>query len=136
MTNSPIPTKTSPYKPLPVAPEDRKLSAQQRRVVEHIIETGATNTETAKALNLHRQTVQRILHLPQVEKELQRLVAKRLKQSAALGASTMIKLARGAKSEYVQMEAAKDLLDRTGYKPPDRQQVELAGDFTFTIDLG
>ena len=41
-----------------------------------------------------------------------------------------------SKSEYVQLEASKDLLDRAGYKPIDRAQVQVAGDIRVSIDLG
>jgi hypothetical protein len=44
-------------------------------------------------------------------------------------------LSSGAKSEYVQLEASKDLLDRAGFKPIDRSQVQIAGDIQVTIDL-
>ena len=44
-------------------------------------------------------------------------------------------LSKGAKSEYVQLEASKDLLDRAGFKPIDRSQVQVAGDIRVTIDL-
>ena len=48
----------------------------------------------------------------------------------------MRRLSQGAKSEYVQLEASKDLLDRAGYKPIDRSQVQVAGDIRVSIDLG
>ena len=44
-------------------------------------------------------------------------------------------LSKRAKSEYVQLEASKDLLDRAGFKPVDRSQVQVAGDIRVTIDL-
>ena len=56
--------------------------------------------------------------------------------SATLAAGTVRRLATGAKSEYVQLEASKDLLDRAGYKPIDRSQVQVAGDIRVSIDLG
>ena len=48
----------------------------------------------------------------------------------------IMKLATGAKSEYVKLEAAKDILDRAGFKPVDRSQVQVAGDIRVSIDLG
>jgi hypothetical protein len=45
-------------------------------------------------------------------------------------------LAQKAKSEYVQLEASKDILDRAGFKPIDRAQVQVAGDIRVQIDLG
>jgi hypothetical protein len=48
----------------------------------------------------------------------------------------VMKLGRSAKSEYVRLEASKDVLDRAGFKPIDRSQVQVAGDIKVTIDLG
>lgn len=56
--------------------------------------------------------------------------------SAVAALNTTRRLAERAKSEYVQLEASKDLLDRAGYKPIDRAQVQLAGDIKVSIDLG
>ena len=49
---------------------------------------------------------------------------------------TLNRLAKDAKSEYVQMESAKDILDRAGFKAPDKHQHQLVGDFKVHIDLG
>ena len=56
--------------------------------------------------------------------------------NATVAAAKVLKLASGAKSEYVQLEASKDILDRAGFKPIDRSQVQLAGDIKVSIDLG
>jgi hypothetical protein len=45
-------------------------------------------------------------------------------------------LVAGAKSEYVRLEAAKDLLDRAGFKPIERKQVASAGEVKVVFDLG
>jgi hypothetical protein len=50
--------------------------------------------------------------------------------------STVASLAKNGKSEYVQLQAAQDLLDRAGFKPIDRSQVQVAGDIRVSIDLG
>jgi hypothetical protein len=56
--------------------------------------------------------------------------------SATAAMNTVRRLSQNAKSEYVQLEASKDLLDRAGYKPIDRAQVQVAGDIRVSIDLG
>ena len=60
----------------------------------------------------------------------------RVSAHRALKATCATVYAQGAKSEYVQLEASKDLLDRAGYKPIDRAQVQVAGDIRVSIDLG
>jgi hypothetical protein len=56
--------------------------------------------------------------------------------NATVAAAKVMTLARGAKSEYVQLQAAQDILDRAGFKPIDRAQVQVAGDIRVSIDLG
>ena len=56
--------------------------------------------------------------------------------NATKAVQQVARLATGAKSEYVQLEASKDILDRAGYKPIDRSQVQVAGDIRVNIDLG
>jgi hypothetical protein len=55
---------------------------------------------------------------------------------ATLALSTVSKLASNAKSEYVQLEASKDLLDRAGLKAPEKHMHLHAGDIKVEIDLG
>jgi hypothetical protein len=47
-----------------------------------------------------------------------------------------MQLSESAKSEYVQLEASKDILDRAGYKAPDKHMHLHAGDIKVSIDLG
>ena len=49
---------------------------------------------------------------------------------------TLTRLSQNANSEYVQMESAKDILDRAGHKAPDKHQHQIIGDFKVNIDLG
>ena len=55
--------------------------------------------------------------------------------NATVAAAKMVRLASGAKSEYVQLEASKDILDRAGFKAPDKHMHLHAGDISVSIDL-
>lgn len=48
----------------------------------------------------------------------------------------MYRLAISAESEAVRVQAAKDLLDRAGLKPPERVEAAVVGAFTLRIDRG
>jgi hypothetical protein len=63
-------------------------------------------------------------------------VGESLGLNATTAAAKLLSLAKGAKSEYVQLEASKDILDRAGYKPPDKQLHMHAGEIKVSIDLG
>jgi hypothetical protein len=62
-------------------------------------------------------------------------VAETMGVSATIAAAKLVQLARGAKSEYVQLEASKDILDRAGFKAPERHMHMHAGDISVSIDL-
>ena len=47
----------------------------------------------------------------------------------------MLQLSSSAKSEYVQLEASKDILDRAGYKPIDKSMHLVSGGINVSIDL-
>ena len=64
---------------------------------------------------------------------------KKMSESIGLSATTashrILTLAKGAKSEYVQLEASKDILDRAGFKAPDKHMHLHAGEIKVSIDL-
>ncbi len=54
---------------------------------------------------------------------------------AAIGAQTIEDLALNAEKEAVRLAAAKDLLDRAGYKAPDKHLHLHDGNLSINIDL-
>ena len=63
-------------------------------------------------------------------------VSEQLGMNATVAAAKVLKLASGAKSEYVQLEASKDILDRAGFKPIDRSQALLLLECCWRLPLG
>lgn len=119
----------------------RDLTQKQRALVDTLVATGCTITEAAAeagyaAGESGRVTASKTLKLAHVQSYLMQQVAENLGISAARAAARMVQLATSANSEYVQLEASKDILDRTGYKPPDRAQAVVDGDIRVSIDLG
>lgn len=78
----------------------------------------------------------RLLQNRNVQDAIRQLTAVEIATSAPIAAMVMRRLALSAKSEFVQQQAASDLLDRAGFKPPDRHQHLVAGSVTISIDLG
>ena len=62
-------------------------------------------------------------------------IASSIGVNATLASSKLVKLASGAKSEYVQLEASKDILDRAGLRAPEKHMHLHAGDIKVSIDL-
>ena len=71
-----------------------------------------------------------------VQQYLMQQTAEAFAEHAAMAVGKVAGLAKAAKSEYVQLQAAQDILDRAGFKPIDRSQVQVAGDIRVSIDLG
>ena len=55
--------------------------------------------------------------------------------NATIASRKVLDLASSAKSEYVQLEASKDILDRAGYKPVDKAMHLVQGNISVSIDL-
>ena len=122
-------------------PNTRQLTKKQTALVDTIVAKGCTIAKAAEEAGYSkgesgRVTATKTMKLPHVQQYLMTRMNEEFGLSATLAAGTVRRLAMGAKSEYVQLEASKDLLDRAGYKPIDRSQVQVAGDIRVTIDLG
>ena len=113
----------------PEAKELRKkdLSALRLSMIEHIVATGDGHSATARALNCNRSSVVQAMNDPYVQELLQQKVGERLTRASAIASNTLIRLSKQGKSEYV--------LDRTGFKPPDRSVHSIQGDVHIRIDL-
>ena len=119
----------------------KKLTDKQTALVDTLVANGCTIKQAASLAGYAdgesgRVTASKALKLAHVQQYMMRRMNEEFGLSATLAAGTVRRLAMGAKSEYVQLEASKDLLDRAGYKPIDRSQVQVAGDIKVSIDLG
>jgi phage terminase small subunit len=123
------------------APATQKLTKKQMALVDTLVATGCTLRVAAKEAGYSdgesgRVSASRTIRLPHVQQYMMLRVTEQLGMNATLAAAKVMTLAQGAKSEYVQLEAAKDILDRAGFKPIERSQVQVAGDIRVSIDLG
>jgi len=124
-----------------MVPASRKLTDKQMALVDTIVARGCTIAQAAEEAGYAkgesgRVTATKTMKLAHVQQYLAQRMNEEFGLSATLAVGTVRRLATSAKSEYVQLEASKDLLDRAGYKPIDRSQVQVAGDIKVTIDLG
>ena len=77
----------------------------------------------------------RTLRLPKVQQYMQQRVAQTLGLGAVSASKRLIELSTGARSEYVQLEASRDILDRVGLRAPDKVSHNIQGDIKINIDL-
>ena len=121
--------------------EQRKLTKKQSSLVDTLVATGCTLREAATQAGYSegesgRVTASKTVRLPHVQSYMMQRINEQLGMNATVAAARVMNLATGARSEYVQLEASKDILDRAGFKPIDRSQVQVAGDIRVSIDLG
>jgi len=118
----------------------RKLTDKQTALVDTLVATGCTIREAAAEAgyakgDAGRVTASKALKLPHVQAYMMQRVGETIGLNATFAAAKVVKLAQGAKSEYVQLEASKDILDRAGYKAADKHMHLHAGDIQVSIDL-
>ena len=118
----------------------RKLTKKQTALVDTLVARGCTVTQAAPLAGYAegesgRVTACKTMKLPHVQQYMMQRMNEEFGLAATLAVGTVRRLAQGAKSEYVQLQASQDLLDRAGYKPIDRSQVQVAGDIRVSIDL-
>ena len=119
--------------------ETNHITPKAKKLVDTLVSTGCTITEASKLAgykgNSSRVSASRMLRNPKVQQYMFEQIQHNLGMSAVKAQSRLLDLCSGAKSEYVQLEASKDILDRAGFKAPDKHQHMVKGDFSINIDL-
>tara|TARA_A100001391_G_scaffold185752_1_gene154516 strand:- start:304 stop:681 length:378 start_codon:yes stop_codon:yes gene_type:complete len=119
----------------------KKLTPKQTALVDTLVATGCSIRQAAADAGYAdgesgRVSASKTIRLPHVQQYMMQRIQEQLGLNATMAAARVMTLAQGARSEHVQLEAAKDILDRAGFKPIDRSQVQVAGDIKVSIDLG
>lgn len=117
-----------------------KLTPKQTALVDTLVATGCTIREAAGLAGYAdgesgRVSASKALRLPHVQQYMMQRIGESLGLNATVAAAKLLTLAKGAKSEYVQLEASKDILDRAGFKAPDKHMHLHAGEISVKIDL-
>lgn len=100
------------------------LNSKQKKCVELLVSGSYTKIEIAEQCNIARKTINDWLnHNEEFKKEYEKAMAESIRSLAPKAKHTMSKLLE-AESENVRFQAAKDILDRTGFKP--KEQVEIS----------
>ena len=135
----PRPRKIPPLADGVLAQSDSRLTDKQTAFVHEYVLNGGRAEDAAIAAGYAkasaRSEASRILKLPHIQQELVRETLTRLGLAAPQALSTVMRLSEGARSEYVQLQAAQDLLDRAGFRPPDRVDHRVDASLTVTFDI-
>jgi len=115
------------------------ITNKAKLLVDTIVARGCTITEASKVAgykgNSSRVSASRMLHKPEVQAYMMQQVQAKIAMGSTRAINTIVSLSDGANSEYVRLEASKDILDRAGFKAPDKHQHLVDGDFTVNIDI-
>ena len=110
-------------------------SENMKKGIVLMVRTSLTQREIAKELKVNENTVSQW----KKDKEFDEL--RQHEERAFLGdlAAEALRTMKGllnAKSELVRYNAASDILDRTGYKATDKQELDINGAVQFIDDIG
>lgn len=120
---------------MPTSRFPKKLTGQQIKCIELMLD-GKTQVEIANEIGVAEVTVSRWKKQDLFREKLKEAVNLKFERMAVIAQLTIQNLATNAQSESVRLNAAKDILDRGGYKPIDEQKITADGDFCITIDYG
>ena len=123
--------------------DNNDLTDKQKALVDIIVSTGCSIVEGAEKAGYStkvsresaRVSASRTLRLPKVQKYMMECVSRTIGLGAVTASNKLVQLSNNAKSEYVQLEASKDILDRVGLRTPDRVNHQVVGDIKVSIDL-
>ena len=120
-----------------------ELTDKQKALVDTIVAKGCSIKEASKSAGYSskgseeagRVSASRTLRLLKVQKYMAMRIADTLGLGAVSASKRLIELSSGARSEYVQLEASRDILDRVGLRAPEKVKHSFEGDIKVNIDL-
>lgn len=126
---------------LPEEPNFAGLTTLQSRFVRAFVEQGGRDAKAAAEIAGYSEgslsaVGSRLMRIPAVREAVQAEMLAAIGDAAPSALASMKHLSQHAKSEMVRQVAAKDLLDRAGFKPPDRLMVAHGGSIDVDIKLG
>jgi hypothetical protein len=102
----------------------RKLTEKQEDFCLAYVRNGGNGTAAARdagySANTAREQAYEVLRLPHVRHRIISVTREVFTEDAVMARDVMVDLACNARSDFVRFNAAKDLLDRAGLKPPEK----------------
>jgi predicted DNA-binding protein YlxM (UPF0122 family) len=111
-----------------------ELTKKQQEYIRLKNETDLAEGEIAVEIDVNRSTISRWKRNDKFREGFKGYQAEHLSKQVPKALQTMINLL-DAKSELVRYQASKDILDRTGYTPVERQQIETTATVQFNDDI-
>ena len=117
-----------------------KLTGKQTALVDTLVATGCSIKDASQIAGYAkgesgRVSASKALKQAHVQQYMMQAVADAMGINATQACNRLVSLSQSARSEYVQLEASKDILDRAGFKAVDRVAHLHAGEIRVSIDL-
>lgn len=120
-------------------PAAKRLTPKQMKFIEAYALGGGNGTAAAilagYAESAASGAAARMLRNPLIQQEIMKQTLQVIGLAAVPALATVKRLSVTARSEYVQLEASKDLLDRAGFKAPDKAVVQLDAALSVRFDI-
>ncbi len=111
-----------------------ELNKKQQEYIELKTNTKLKDMEIAEKIDVNRATISRWKQTDKFREGFKGYQAEHLSKQVPKALRTMIDLL-DAKSELVKYQAAKDILDRTGYNPVEKSEIAHTGEVIFNDDI-
>lgn len=117
----------------------RELTPMQEAFVDAFVSNGGNRTDAAISAGYSKATAREQAYELLAKPHIMQAIMARTMNELIVQSPAAVQRLRSllqAKSEYVALQAAQDLLNRVGLKAPDRVDHKLAGNIQVNIDLG
>lgn len=112
-----------------------KITPRQKECVRLLVE-GKNQKEAAEIIGICDDTITRWKQKEYFTDYIKEEQKKKFDRMAITAQRELEKLLTGAKNEQVKLNAIKDVLDRSGWKPTDKQEIDMDADLSLQIDYG
>ena len=117
-----------------------KITEKQKKLVDTLVAKGCSIKQASEEAGYAkgesgRVTASKALKTPHVQQYMMQTISDSMSLNATKALNKIVALSSNAKSEYVSLEASKDILDRAGFKAPDKVMHSHVGNINVKIDL-
>ena len=117
-----------------------KITEKQKKLVDTLVAKGCSIKQASEEAGYAKGesgsvTASKALKTPHVQQYMMQTISDSMSLNATKALNKIVALSSNAKSEYVSLEASKDILDRAGFKAPDKVMHSHVGNIDVKIDL-
>ena len=117
-----------------------KITEKQKKLVDTLVAKGCSIKQASEEAGYAkgesgRVTASKALKTRHVQQYMMQTISDSMSLNATKALNKIVQLSNNAKSEYVSLEASKDILDRAGFKAPDKVMHSHVGNIDVKIDL-